>query len=54
MLELKAGTALLVVRHLLANRHWEVDMNTRINTSERLALLNKPQADVYLAEKAVA
>lgn len=38
-LHLKAGTSLLVIRHLLATRRWEMDMNTRIRTDQRLVLL---------------
>lgn len=42
MLSLEAGTSLVIVRHLLANRYWEVDMNVRIRTDQQLFLLNSP------------
>jgi hypothetical protein len=47
LLKLKTGTSLLVARHLMAIRYWEVDMSTRINTAKPLILLNKPNPTVY-------
>ena len=47
LLKLKTGTSLLVARHLMAIRYWEVDMSTRIDTAKPLILMNKPKATVY-------
>lgn len=47
LLHLETGTSLAVVRHLLANRYWEVDMNCRLKTSEQLTLLNSPESVQY-------
>jgi hypothetical protein len=38
-LGLEPGTSLSIVRHLIANRVWRVNMNTPINPSVRLVLL---------------
>jgi hypothetical protein len=54
ILKLKQGTSLIVVRHLLAISHWEVDLNSRISTSNPLILLQKPQIDVYGERRIVA
>lgn len=54
MLGLDAGTGLLVVRHLLAIRYWEVDVNIRIRTSEPLVFLDRPVGDVYERTRRVA
>jgi hypothetical protein len=53
-LGLESGTSLLVVRHLLAIRYWEVDVKTRIRTSEPLALMNRPVGEVYERTRSVA
>jgi hypothetical protein len=47
MLGLEANTGLAVVRHLLANQHWKIDMRARIVTTARLVLLNAPKAALY-------
>lgn len=39
ILRLEQGTGLAVIRHLLANRFWEVDMHIRIRTDAPLVLL---------------
>lgn len=54
LLRLEAGTSLTVVRHLLANRYWEVDMKTRIRTNEPLVLLNTPSQIMYSEGRLVA
>jgi hypothetical protein len=41
-LMLQVGTSLAVVRHLLANRRLEIDMNTRIQPEKVLTLTVKP------------
>jgi hypothetical protein len=46
-LGLESGTSLLVVRHLLAIRYWEVDAKVRIRTSEPLVFLSHPRGNVY-------
>jgi hypothetical protein len=38
------GTSLVVVRHLLANRRWQVDMHKPIYPSERMMLIASPEA----------
>jgi hypothetical protein len=38
-LELETGTSLLVVRHLLANRKWEVDMSKGIQPKQKLSII---------------
>lgn len=43
ILRLETGTGLTVVRYLIANRYWEVDVTKRIRTNERLILLNSSQ-----------
>jgi len=40
-LALESGMGLSVIRYLIANRHWLVDMNTLIKPGERLVLLNQ-------------
>jgi len=47
ILKLNQGTSLIVVRHLLAISHWEVDLNSRISTSNPVILLQEPQINVY-------
>jgi hypothetical protein len=37
------GTSLIVVRHLLANRRWQVDMHKLIEPSERVILIAPPE-----------
>jgi hypothetical protein len=54
VLGLESGTSLLVVRHLLAIRYWEVDVNVRVRTSEPLRLMNRPVGDVYERVRSVA
>jgi len=54
ILRLEAGTGLAVIRHLIAIRYWEVDMNTLIRTNVRLILLNSPQGSVYIKRRAAA
>jgi hypothetical protein len=46
-LQLQSGWSLTVVRHLLANRYWQVDMSKLIRPFERLALLNIPRSALY-------
>jgi TnsA endonuclease N terminal/TnsA endonuclease C terminal len=53
-LGLEFGTSLLVVRHLLAIRYWEVDAKVRIRTSEPLVLMNRPVGNVYERTRSVA
>jgi hypothetical protein len=53
-LKLEANTSLAVVRHLLANQYWKVDVKTRIITTRRLVLLNSPQAALYGERRRVA
>ncbi|HEX5085483.1 MAG TPA: TnsA endonuclease N-terminal domain-containing protein, partial [Blastocatellia bacterium] len=48
-LTLARGQGLKVVRHLLANRIWRVDMERLIRPSERLALLDAP-ADAFTVD----
>jgi hypothetical protein len=48
LLRLEIGTSLVVIRHLLATRYWEVDMNIRINTNQQLVLLSSPTAPYYV------
>jgi hypothetical protein len=48
-LALARGQGLKVVRHLLANRIWRVDMERLIRPSERLALLDAP-ADAFTVD----
>ncbi len=40
-LALEGGIALSVIRYLIANRRWRVDMNSLIKTGESLILLNQ-------------
>jgi hypothetical protein len=54
ILRLDAGTSLAVVRHLIANRFWEVDVSKRIRTDERLILLNPPRKILYDVGRLVA
>lgn len=54
LLRLKGGTSMAVVRHLLANRQWEVDMKTRIRTNEPLVLLNSPSMLINRGGRLVA
>lgn len=54
LLSLEMGTSLMVVRHLLANRFWEVDMGVRIRTDQQLILLNAPTAVLYGERKLIA
>jgi hypothetical protein len=41
-LGLEPGTSLAIVRHLLANRHWQINMQNPINFREPLILLREP------------
>lgn len=41
-LGLDPGTSLSIVRHLLANRRWQIDMNKPINPGQRLILIAEP------------
>ena len=41
-LNLLPGTSLMVVRHLLANRRWQVDMRKPIHAPERMVLTAIP------------
>jgi len=45
-LGLEAGTSLSVARHLIANRHWLVDMNQPIKPSHKLVLLEDLTAEM--------
>jgi hypothetical protein len=54
ILRLDVGTSLAVVRHLIANRFWEVDVSKRIRTNERLILLNPPRRIQYDVGRLVA
>jgi hypothetical protein len=54
ILKLEVGTGMAVVRHMMAKRFWVVNMNSRIRTRERLALLNTPMGQVYPARRHVA
>jgi hypothetical protein len=45
-LGLNPGVSLSVVRYLLANRRWHVDMSKRINPSSPLQLLGEPLIDL--------
>jgi hypothetical protein len=42
-LGLELGTSLSIARHLLANRHWQVDMMKPLNPRERLVLIMLPE-----------
>jgi len=53
LLRLKVGESLTVIRHLLANRYWEVDMKTRIRTDQRLVLLNASASTAYSERKLI-
>lgn len=46
-LGLSPGMSLSVVRYLLANRRWQVDMNQRIQPSKKFGLLSVSSAQVY-------
>jgi hypothetical protein len=46
-LGLSLGTSLSVVRYLVANRRWLVDMTQRIQPSKKLGLLSSPSTQVY-------
>lgn len=54
LLRLEPGTSLIVVRHILATRYWEVDMNVRIRTDQHLVLLNTPDIALYRERKLIA
>lgn len=54
LLKLPRGESLAVVRHLLANRWWLVDMTKLIRQGEPLILLNKPKAALYGERRLVA
>lgn len=54
ILKLEAGSGLAVARHLIATRHWKVDMRSRIRTRERLVLLNTPRSAAYEVRRRVA
>lgn len=54
ILRLQAGTSLIVIRHLLANRHWEVDMSIRVRTEQCLPLLHTPSSSLYGERKLIA
>jgi hypothetical protein len=54
LLKLKAGTSLIVVRHLLANRSWEVDMSVRIRTEQQLILLKSSTTTMTNDRKLIA
>ena len=54
LLRLEMGTSLIIVRHLLANRYWEVDMSVRIRTDQQLILLNSPKSALYSERKLIA
>lgn len=47
LLSLRTGESLAVVRHLLANRWWSVDMTKFIRQGEPLRLLDTPKAALY-------
>lgn len=38
-LDLKPGTSLMVLRHLLANRKWKIDIHQPLHPSKRLAII---------------
>jgi hypothetical protein len=42
-LGLELGTSLSISRHLLANRHWKVDLMKPLNPRERLVLIELPR-----------
>lgn len=46
-LSLARGTSLSVVRYLIANRHWLVDMNQPIQPRHRLILLGTTSTEIY-------
>lgn len=46
-LGLSPGTSLSVVRYLIANRQWQVDMSQRIQPSKKLNLLSITLAEAY-------
>ncbi|MBW4540401.1 MAG: TnsA endonuclease N-terminal domain-containing protein [Myxacorys chilensis ATA2-1-KO14] len=46
-LGLSSGTSLSVVRYLIANRQWQIDMSERIQPSKKLNLLSVPLAESY-------
>jgi hypothetical protein len=51
LLRLEAGTSLVITRHLLANRYWDVNMSIRIRTDQPLILLNSPDLAVFSERK---
>jgi len=54
LLRLKAGTSLIVVRYLLANRYWEIDMSVRIRTDQQLILLKSSTTAMINERKLIA
>jgi hypothetical protein len=54
LLRLEAGTSLVIVRHLLANRYWEVDMNKLICTNQQLIVLNVSSITSYSERRSIA
>lgn len=53
-LRLKAGDSMKIVRHLIAIRHWEVDMSRRLKQGQRLVLLNTPRQRLYEEGRLIA
>lgn len=47
LLGLSPGTCLLVSRHLIANRHWLVDMNVSIQPNKPLVFLSPPSIESF-------
>ncbi len=54
LLHLEKGTSLAVVRHLIASRYWDVDINKRIRTTEYLSLLRLPETILHRGRRLVA
>lgn len=54
LLRLETGIGLAVIRHLIARRYWDVDMNRRIRTNERLTLLHLPETILHSGRRLVA
>ncbi|HEV7378053.1 MAG TPA: TnsA endonuclease N-terminal domain-containing protein [Pyrinomonadaceae bacterium] len=45
-LGLPSGSSLMVVRHLIANRRWQIDMSQPIQMSKRMVMIAMPKAIV--------
>jgi hypothetical protein len=54
LLRLEPGTSLAVIRYLLANRYWEVDMYIQIRTNQPLILVNAHEYDLYSERSRIA